>query len=227
MTKEHKTTWQLMKETGTPEEKREYDLMELEHLKSQQRYFKNTPPEQRKEMVKNNLEVRKAAQKILKTYEATNDFMYAKDFNHYLKKVNPKHFEKIADNLKNRIPESAKENVEQFKNKISEAREKGQLAEVNKDRKGLNTIVYYNAEDAAKPRPPKTIKPTEDFRPDEDSSKGLAHVLGVDDNDFKTPESEFMRVPEFLEKHYKPEPDPDLKKGLGTLKQMELPFDDK
>ena len=55
----------------------------------------------------------------------------------------------------------------------------------------------------------------------------MAHVLGVDDNDFKTPESEFMRVPEFLEKHYKPEPDPDLKKGLGTLKQMELPFDDK
>ena len=42
--------------------------------------------------------------------------------------------------------------------------------------------------------PPKTITPTEDF---------------------KTPESEFMRVPEFMEKHMKP--DPDLYKGIGSV----------
>ena len=51
-------------------------------------------------MMKTNLEVRKEAQKILKTYEATNDFMYAKSWDTYEKKINPKYFEKISDNLK-------------------------------------------------------------------------------------------------------------------------------
>ena len=203
----NKTTWDLMKETATPEEKREYALMELRHLKSRQKRFNETPPDQRKDMMKTNLEVRKAAQKILKTYEATNEFMYAKNFDVYEKKMNPKHFEKIADNLKNRIPESAKENVDQFKNKISEAREKGQLAEVNKDRKGLNTIVYYNAEDAAIARRHKENEQLYDTSPDNVSPP----------EEFKTPESERMRVPEFLQKHYKPEPDPDLNEGIATI----------
>ena len=186
-----------MKETATPAEKREYLLMELKDLKSRQRYFKDTPPDQRKEMVKNNLEIRKEATKILKNYDDVNKFMYAKDWSSYENKINPKPFTKIADNLKNR-------NTDQFKQKISEARDKGQLEDINKGRKGLNTIVYYNAEDAAKPRPPKKITPTEDF---------------------KTPESEFMRVPEFLEKHYKPEPDPDLVKGIGSLNLKDLKND--
>jgi len=193
----NKTTWELMKETATPAEKREYLLMELKDLKSRQRYFKDTPPDQRKEMVKNNLEIRKEATKILKNYDDVNKFMYAKDWSSYENKINPKPFTKIADNLKNR-------NTDQFKQKISEARDKGQLEDINKGRKGLNTIVYYNAEDAAKPRPPKKITPTEDF---------------------KTPESEFMRVPEFLEKHYKPEPDPDLVKGIGSLNLKDLKND--
>ena len=193
MTKEHKTTWQLMKETGTPEEKREYELMELKHLKDQQIFFKDASPEERKNMMKNNHEVRKEAQKILKTYEATNDFMYAKSWDAYEKKINPKYFEKISDNLKKPIaPDTSK--GQSVNSQPSE--EENILENINKDRKGLNTIVYYNAEDAAKPRPPKTITPTEDF---------------------KTPESERMRVPEFMEKHYKPEPDPDLNEGIATI----------
>jgi hypothetical protein len=143
--------------------------------------------------MKTNLEVRKAAQKILKTYEATNEFMYAKNFDVYEKKMNPKYFEKIADNLKKPIaPDTLK--GQSVNSQPSE--EENILKNINKDRKGLNTIVYYNAEDAAKPRPPKTITPTEDF---------------------KTPESERMRVPEFMQEHYKPEPDPDLNEGIATV----------
>jgi hypothetical protein len=189
----NKTTWDLMIETATPEEKREYALMELRHLKSRQKRFNETPPDQRKDMMKTNLEVRKAAQKILKTYEATNEFMYAKNFDVYEKKMNPKYFEKIADNLKKPIaPDTLK--GQSVNSQPSE--EENILKNINKDRKGLNTIVYYNAEDAAKPRPPKTITPTEDF---------------------KTPESERMRVPEFMQEHYKPEPDPDLNEGIATV----------
>lgn len=209
MSNDHKTTWQLMKETGTPEEKREYALIELRHLKQRQKRFHNTPPDQRKDMMKTNLEVRKEAQKILKTYEATNEFMYAKNWDAYEKKINPKPFEQIANNLKKPIaPDTLK--GQSVNSELSE--KENILKNINKNRKGLDTIVYYNAEDAAKPRPPKTITPSEDFRIDED---------------FKTPESERMRVPEFMEKHYKPEPDPDLEKGLGALVQMELPLNDK
>lgn len=189
----NKTTWELMKETGTPEEKREYALMELRHLKSRQKRFNETPPDQRKDIMKTNLEVRKAAQKILKTYEATNEFMYAKNFDVYEKKINPKHFERITDNLKKPIASNTLKG-QSINSELSE--EENILKNINKDRKGLNTIVYYNAEDAAKPGPPKTIAPTEDL---------------------KTPESERMRVPEFLEKHYKPEPDPDLNEGIATI----------
>ena len=186
-----KNTWQLMNETADPDEKRELDLIALKSLKEKHKRFKDTPPEERKNMMKNNLEVRKEAQKILKTYDATNQFMYAKDFDHYLKKVNPNHFEKIHDNLKK--PMTPRSSQTQSVNSGASQEEKI-LENINKNRKGLDTIVYYNPEDAAKPRPPKTITPTEDF---------------------KTPESEFMRVPEFIEKHM--EPDPDLYKGIGSV----------
>ena len=199
-----------MKETATPAEKREYLLMELKDLKSRQRYFKDTPPDQRKEMVKNNLEIRKEATKILKNYDDVNKFMYAKDWSSYENKINPKPFTKIADKLKNR-------NTDQFKQKISEAKEKGQLEDINKGRKGLNTIVYYNAADVAKANMKLRHKENEELFDTAPDNPGLSNILGVDDKDFKTPESEFMRVPEFLEKHYKPDPDPDVSKGLGSI----------
>ena len=186
-----KTTWQIMNETADADEKRELDLIALKSLKDRHKRFKDTPLEERKNLMRDNLNIRKEAQKILKTYEETNKFMYAKDFDHYLKKVDPKPFEKIVDNLKK--PMTSDTLKSQSVNSQPSEEEKI-LQNINKNRKGLDTIVYYNTEDAAKPRPPKTITPTEDF---------------------KTPESEFQRVPEFIEKNMKP--DPDLNKGIGSV----------
>jgi len=161
-------TFQDMKELSKddPEQYQEFVDIELENLKKQQMFYATTPVDQRPQMMKNNMQVRKEATKILKNYDGVNTFMYAKSWDSYLKKAKP--FRALANNL-------GKDDI-------------------NKDRKGLDTVVYYNEADANKPKPPKTITPTEDF---------------------KTPESEFQRVPEFMEKNMKP--DPDLNKGIATI----------
>ena len=153
-------TFQDMKELSKddPEEYQEFVNIELENLKKQQMFYATTPVEKRPQMMKNNMQVRKEASKILKNYDDVNTFMYAKSWDSYLKKAKP--FRALANNL-------GKDDI-------------------NKDRKGLDTVVYYNEVDAN--------KPTEDF---------------------KTPESEFQRVPEFLEKNMSPEP--DISRGLGSI----------
>ncbi len=153
-------TFQDMKELSKddPEEYQEFVNIELENLKKQQMFYATTPVEKRPQMMKNNMQVRKEATKILKNYDDVNTFMYAKSWDSYLKKAKP--FRALANNL-------GKDDI-------------------NKDRKGLDTVVYYNEADAN--------KPTEDF---------------------KTPESEFQRVPEFLEKNMNPEP--DVSRGLGSI----------
>ena len=153
-------TFQDMKELSKddPEQYQEFVNIELENLKKQQMFYATTPVEKRPQMMKNNMQVRKEATKILKNYDDVNTFMYAKSWDSYLKKAKP--FRALANNL-------GKDDI-------------------NKDRKGLDTVVYYNEADAN--------KPTEDF---------------------KTPESEFQRVPEFLEKNMNPEP--DVSRGLGSI----------
>ena len=116
-------TWELMKKTADQDELRELQNIELKHLKEKQMFFKSTPPEKRKDMMKNNMNVRKEVTKILKTYDAVNDFMYAKDWDSYQKKVKPSVQTKPQPKLEHNI---------------------------NKDRKGLDTVVYYNHEDKIK-----------------------------------------------------------------------------
>jgi len=197
--KKNKTTWDAMRETADAAELRELNEIALKSLKEKQMFNKTTPPEERKNLMRNNIQVRKEAKKILKDDAELSKFMAAPSWDHYKPT-----FEGALNNVIKSVPPTAAANVKQFGQAIADAREKGQLENINKGRTGLNTIVYYNAEDAAKPRPPKKITPTEDF---------------------KTPESEFMRVPEFLEKHYKPEPDPDLVKGIGSLNLKDLKND--
>jgi len=116
-------TWEAMKKTSDQEELKELQNIELKHLKEKQMFFSSTPPEKRKDTMRNNINVRKEVTKILKTYDAVNDFMYARDWDSYQKKVSPtvqlKPQPKLEDNI-------------------------------NKDRKGLDTIVYYNQEDKVK-----------------------------------------------------------------------------
>lgn len=161
-------TFQDLKESSKndPDEYQEFIDIELRDLKNRQMFFATTPPDQRRDMMKNNMQVRKEATEILKNHDDVNKFMYAKSWDVYLAQHRP--LKKLADDLGKKT--------------------------INHNRKGLDTVVYYNAEDAAKPRPPKKIIPTEDF---------------------KTPESERMRVPEFMEKHMKH--DPDLNKGIATI----------
>lgn len=162
-------TFQDLKDSAIndPEEYQEFVNIELENLKKQQMFYATTPVEKRPQMMKNNMQVRKEATKILKNYDDVNTFMYAKSWDSYLKKAKP--FRALANNL-------------------------GKDKKPTTTAKGLDTVVYYNEADANKPKPPKTITPTEDF---------------------KTPESEFQRVPEFMEKNMKP--DPDLNKGIATI----------
>ena len=163
-------TFQDLKESAKndPDEYQDFVNIELENLKKQQMFYATTPVDQRPQIMKNNIKVRKEATKILKNYDDVNTFMYAKSWDSYLKKAKP--FRALANNL-------GKEDI-------------------NKDCKGLDTVVYYNEADVNKPKPSKTTIPTEDF---------------------KTPESEFQRVPEFLEENYKPKSDPNVSGGLGSI----------
>ena len=92
-------SFQDMKELSKddPEQYQEFVNIELENLKKQQMFYATTPVEKRPQMMKNNMQVRKEATKILKNYDDVNTFMYAKSWDSYLKKARP--FKALADNL--------------------------------------------------------------------------------------------------------------------------------
>ena len=180
--------WETLKASvkDDPEQLKEFLEIELRPIKRKQMFYgkergsfingEGEPVKEIKNLVRNNYQVRKEASKFIKDPDQLNKFMYARTIEDYLNKP----FTKVAKNLGKDKP--------QYRNDI--------LDNINKGRTGLDTIVYYNEEDAKKPRPQKTITPTADF---------------------KTPESEFQRVPEFLEENYKPKPDPDVSRGLGAI----------
>lgn len=142
-----KTDWELLKETADKDELKEYHAIELRNLKNRQMFYASTPPEKRSDMMRNNVEVRKKARAILKNEDALNKFMYAKDFDSYEKQINPKHFEKIADNLKKPMNHTSSK-VQSVNPERSQ--EENILDYLNKERRGLDTIVYFNEADKKK-----------------------------------------------------------------------------
>ena len=69
-----RVSFQDMKELSKddPEEYQEFVNIELENLKKQQMFYATTPVEKRPQMMKNNMQVRKEATKILKNYDDVN-----------------------------------------------------------------------------------------------------------------------------------------------------------
>lgn len=178
----------------------------------------------------NNARVKAAAREFIPEEEELNKFMRARDIEKYF----GNHFSAVANKIigagknKNiRVPKSAAANVKQFVEKWSDAQMKGQTAksdqnDVNANRRGLDTIVYQGEPE---PNYKKEIKPAKNefeldeeeqfaFDQEEKRSTGLNNILSIDD-DYPTPESTRMRVPEFIEK-YQPQP-PTEKQGIGSL----------
>jgi hypothetical protein len=129
-----------MKMSASPSEMRELNRIELESLKNKQMFYGSTPAEERKNIMKNNRELRKEAKKILRDEAEVKRFMETRNFDEYLN-VTKKPM--TRDTLEEEI------------NSPTEVR-------------GLDTVVYKGP-------------------PDKDV----------------TPESEFMRVPQFIETHMK------------------------
>ena len=78
MTKKYVSTWDAMKMSASPSEMRELNRIELESLKNRQMFHSSTPVEERKNIMKNNRELRKEAKKILKDENLTHRFMTSK-----------------------------------------------------------------------------------------------------------------------------------------------------
>ena len=118
------TTWDAMKMSASPSEMRELNRIELESLKNKQMFYKTTPAEERKNIMKNNRELRKEAKKILKDEAEVKRFMETTNFDEYLnvtkKPMTPS------------TPEPS------FVNSGVSQEEKNQPVEV----KGLDTVVY-------------------------------------------------------------------------------------
>lgn len=165
-------TWETMKKTANKEELRELNNVELKSLKQKQKFFHNTPPEERKNIMKHNVNVRKEAQKILPDEKSLNEFMYAKSWEAYEKRIKP--FENVLKNVQK--PMTSDTLKSQSVNSQPSQEEKN-LQNINKNRKGLNTIVYYN-EDAIKASQMK-MNEKKDFKnpePDPDLNKGIGSV---------------------------------------------------
>lgn len=178
-------TFQDLKESAKndPDEYQEFVDIELENLKKQQMFYHSTPVDQRREIMKNNVNVRKEVKKLLKNEDDINKFMYAKDWESYQKKLNSKRFEKIADNLKKPMtPDTFRS---QSVNPEPPQAEKN-LQNINKNRKGLDTIVYYNEDAIRASRQKMNEKKVPEFleenykpKPDPDVSRGLGAILKV------------------------------------------------
>ena len=150
MTKKYVSTWDAMKMSATPSEMKELNRIELESLKNRQMFYGSTPAEERKNIMKNNRELRKEAKKILKDEAEVKKFMETTNFDEYLN-ITKKPMTPSTPEPRFVSPEASME-------------EKNSPVEV----KGLDTVVYRGP-------------------PDKDV----------------TPESEFMRVPEFIETYMK------------------------
>jgi len=229
------TYWKEIYESMTPEERKEWDEKELRELKNKQLFFGKTPGTFQKidgsvvskkdmtmPLIQNNAHVRKEARRILKSEDAVNKFMYARNIEKYFNN----HFAAIADKLTGKeapkisVPKTAQKNVNEFVNKL----------ETDRAKRGLDTVVYQGEPD---PNYKKEIKPTNNefklseeeqyaFDQEEKRLSGLNDILKVDDNvQFGDPSTWDMKVPEFMQKEFKPEPDPDLVKGLGSLNKRD------
>ena len=84
MTKKYVSTWDAMKMSASPEEMRELNEIELKSLKDRQMFHSSTPAEERKNIMKNNRELRKEAKKILKAEDEVKRFMETTNFDEYL-----------------------------------------------------------------------------------------------------------------------------------------------
>ena len=146
MTKKYVSTWDAMKMSASPSEMRELNRIELESLKKKQMFYGSTPAEERKNIMKNNRELRKEAKKILKDENLTHRFMTSKTVDEFERKT--------------KIPMTPDTLEPSFVNSGVSEEEKNQPVEV----RGLDTVVYQG-------------------KPDKDV----------------TPESEFMKVPQFIE----------------------------
>ena len=113
-----------MKMSASPSEMRELNRIELESLKNKQMFYKTTPAEERKNIMKNNRELRKKAKQILKAEDEVKRFMETTNFDEYL---NISKIPMTRDTLK-----------DDFVNSGVSQEEKNQPVEV----KGLDTVVY-------------------------------------------------------------------------------------
>ena len=124
MTKKYISTWDAMKATASPGEMRELNRIELESLKNRQMFHSSTPAEERKNIMKNNRELRKEAKKILKDENLTHRFMTSKTVDEFENKT--------------KIPMTRDTSRDDFVNPGVSEEEKNQPVEV----KGLDTVVY-------------------------------------------------------------------------------------
>lgn len=126
--------WENLKKVADKKELKELNDIELKNLKNQQMFYADTPPEKRRDMMKTNVEVRKKAKKILTNEDALNKFMYARSWEAYAMPMT---------NAFNNVQKKAKQQPTKVENS-----ELGN--DINKDRSGLDTIVYYNEGDKQK-----------------------------------------------------------------------------
>lgn len=165
-------TWEAMKQSANKEELRELNNVELKSIKERQMFIASTPPEERRNLMKNNINVRKDAMKILKDYDAVNEFMYAKSWEAYEKKIKP--FENALNNVQKPMTSDTLKS-QSVNSQLSQ--EEKNLEKINKNRTGLDTIVYYN-EDAIKASQMK-MNEKKDFKtpePDTDLNKGIGSI---------------------------------------------------
>jgi|TARA_S200002703_G_scaffold38950_3_gene34148 hypothetical protein len=200
MTKKYISTWDAMKATASPSEMRELNEIELKSLKDKQMFHSSTPVELRKEIMKNNRELRKEVKKILKDEHLTHRFMTSKTIEEFQNKT--------------KIPMTRSTPEPSFVNSGVSEEGINQPTEV----KGLDTVVYQGKPDEMRTpeserlRVPEFFKQEEAIRSllpkdklkdadqhneyietlkeqrieqDKNSVKGLPHLLGLTDEDFK------------------------------------------
>ena len=128
--------------SASPEEMRELNEIELKSLKDRQMFHSSTPAEERKNIMKNNRELRKEAKKILKAEDEVKRFMETTNFDEYL-------------NI-SKIPMTRDTSRDDFVNRGVSEEEKNQPTEA----KGLDTIIYKGDPD---PTPERTQMRVPDF----------------------------------------------------------------
>ena len=194
MTKKYVSTWDAMKMSASPSEMKELNRIELESLKNRQMFHSSTPVEERKNIMKNNRELRKEAKKILKDENLTHRFMTSKTVDEFENKTKiPMTRDTLEPSFES--PEASME----LKNSATEVR-------------GLDTVVYQGKPDEMRTPESERLRVPEFFKQEEairsllpeeklrdyderqgyieilkeqkeeeekNSSKGLPHLLGL------------------------------------------------